>query len=66
MPGDWGRLLRVAEDRWNQETHAHRHAVRRAFCLRRAVVEVEGYGRQPYLFMRHHHDGSERTAQTDP
>ena len=41
MPGAGGRLLRVAEERDGQETHARGHADRRAIRLGGPVVGVE-------------------------
>ena len=39
---------------------------RESLRLRRAVVGVEGPGRQPHPVMRHHHDDSQRPAQAGP
>ena len=36
-----------------------------ALCHGRAVVSLEGYGRQLHPFMCHHHDRSERPARAD-
>ena len=38
----------------------------RTLRIRRAMVSMEGTGRQPHPFMRHYHDGDERPAQADP